>query len=125
MLFIKLLSGSKCKPNKISVDKSNEFYNRSTKIIEIYLKNHLGKSVCIKRFIRTLNLKTKIYKYMASISKIMYIEKLDDIVNKYNNTYPAAIKIKAVGVKKVCKLFLVKKVMIKILNLKLMIMSEY
>ena len=99
MLFIKLLSGSKCKPNKIWVDKSNEFYNRSTKIIEIYLKNHLGKFVCIKRFIRTLNLKTKIYKYMASISKIMYIEKLDDIVNKYNNTYPAAIKIKAVGVK--------------------------
>ena len=99
MLFIKLLSGSKCKPNKIWVDKSNEFYNRSTKIIEIDLKNHLGKSVCIKRFIRTLNLKTKIYKYMASISKIMYIEKLDDIVNKYNNTYPAAIKIKAVGVK--------------------------
>ena len=36
---------------------------------------------------------------MASISKIMYIEKLDDIVNKYNNTYPAAIKIKAAGVK--------------------------
>ena len=41
--------------------------NLDSKIIEMYLRNHLGKSVCNKRFIRTL--KTKIYKYMTSISK--------------------------------------------------------
>ena len=102
-LFLKRLSESKRKLNKTWIDKGNEFHNRSTKswlesnIVEIYLTNHIGKSVFIKRFIRTL--KTKIYKYVASISKNVYIDKLDDIVNKYNNTYPAIIKMKAVGVK--------------------------
>ena len=42
-----------------------------------------GKSVAAERFIRTL--KNKIYKYMTSISQSMYIDRLDDIVNKYNN----------------------------------------
>ena len=31
---------------------------------------------------------------MTSISKIVYIDKLDDIVNKYNNTYYRTIKMK-------------------------------
>ena len=43
-----------------------------------------GKSVVAERFIKTL--RNKIYKYMTSISKNVYIDKLDDIVNKYNNT---------------------------------------
>ena len=47
--------------------------------------------------IRTL--KNKIYKYMTSISKNVYIDKLDDIVNRYNNTYNRSIKIKPVNVK--------------------------
>ena len=56
-----------------------------------------GKSVVAERFIRTL--KTKIYKYMSSISKNVYIDKLDDIVNEYNNTYHRTIKMKPVDVK--------------------------
>ena len=51
----------------------------------------------LKRFIRTL--KTKIYKYMTSVSKNVYIDKLDDIVSKYNNTYHRTIKMKPVDVK--------------------------
>ena len=48
-------------------------------------------------FIRTL--KTKIYKYMTSVSQNVYIDKLDDIVGEYNNnTYHRAIKIKPVDV---------------------------
>ena len=47
---------------------------------------------------------------MTSISKNVYIDKLDDKVNKYNNTY---------------QLTLVKKLMIKILNLKLVILLKY
>ena len=43
-----------------------------------------GKSIVAERFIRTL--KSKSYKYMTLISKNVYIYKLDDIVNKYNNT---------------------------------------
>ena len=36
---------------------------------------------------------------MTSISKNVYIDKLDEIVNKYNNTYHRAIKMKAFDVK--------------------------
>ena len=43
-----------------------------------------GKSVIAERFIRILN--NKIYKYMTSVSKNVYIDKLDDIVKK-DNTY--------------------------------------
>ena len=53
--------------------------------IEIYSAHNEEKSVVAERFIRTL--KKKIYKYMTSISKNVYIDKLDDIVNKYNNIY--------------------------------------
>ena len=56
-----------------------------------------GKSVVAEIFIRTL--KTKIYKYMNSISKNVYIGKLDDIVNEYNKTYHRTIKMKPVDVK--------------------------
>ena len=56
-----------------------------------------GKSVVTERFITTL--KNKIYKYMTWISKNMYINKLDDIVNKYNYTYHSTIKMKSVDVK--------------------------
>ena len=55
------------------------------------------KSVVAKKFIRTL--KTKIYKYITSISKNVYIEQLDDIVNEYNNIYHKTIKMKPVDVK--------------------------
>ena len=56
-----------------------------------------GKSVIAERFIRTL--KTKIYKYMTSVSKNEYIDKLDDIVDEYNNTCHRTIKMKPVDVK--------------------------
>ena len=59
--------------------------------------NNEGKSVAAERFIRTL--KTKIHKYMTLISKNVYIDKLDDIVNEYNNTYDKTIKMKPVDVK--------------------------
>ena len=52
--------------------------------IEMYLTYNEGKSVVAERFIKTL--KCKIYKYMTLISTNVYIERLDDIVNKYNNT---------------------------------------
>ena len=63
----------------------------------MYLIYNVGKSVVAERFIRTL--KTKIYKYMTSVSKNVYIDKLDDIVNEYNNTYHRTIKMKPVDVK--------------------------
>ena len=59
---------------------------------------------------------------MTSISKNVYIDKLDDIVNEYNNTFHRTIKMKSIELKIIRILTLVKKLMIKILNLKLVIM---
>ena len=44
----------------------------------MYSNHNKGKSVVAERFIRTL--RNKIYKYITSISKDLYIDKLDDIV---------------------------------------------
>ena len=63
----------------------------------MYSTHNEGKSAVAERFIRTLT--NKIYKYMTSISKNVYIDKLDDIVNKYNNTYHRTIKTKPFDVK--------------------------
>ena len=60
--------------------------------IEMYSTQNEGKSVVAERSIRTL--KNKIYKYMISVSKNVYIDKLDDIINKYNNTCHITIKMK-------------------------------
>ena len=83
--FKKIISPG-TKPNKIWVDQGSEFYNQSFKHflkinnIEMYSTFNEGKSVVAQRFIRTL--KNKIYKHMAAISKNVYFDVLDDIVNK-------------------------------------------
>ena len=63
----------------------------------MYSTHNERKSVIAGRFMRTL--RNKIYIYLTSISKNIYIIKLDDIVNKYNNTYYSIIKIEPVDVK--------------------------
>ena len=80
----------------------------------MYSKHNEGKSVVADRFIRTI--KNKIYKHMTSISKNVYIDKLDDIVNEYNNTKHRTTKMKPVDVKDNATLTLVKRLMRKILN---------
>ena len=80
----------------------------------MYSIHNKGKSVIVERFIRTL--KNKIY-----------FDVLDDIINKYNNTVHRTIKMKPVDVKDNAhvdsmELHSKKEVMIKIQNLKLMIM---
>ena len=60
---------------------------------------------------------------MASISKNVYIYKLDDIVKEYNNRYHKTIKMKPIHIKdNIYISILRKKVIIKIRNLKLAIM---
>ena len=91
------------KPNKILVDKGSQFYNASFKKwlqdndILMYSTHNEGESVVAERFVRTL--KSKIYKYINSISKYVYIDKLDDIVDEYNNTYHTTIKMEPIDVK--------------------------
>ena len=77
----------------------------------MYSTHNEGKSVVAERFIKTL--KNKIYKYMTSISKNVYIDKLEDIVDEYNNTYHKTIKDNL--------LILRKTLIIKIQNFKLVI----
>ena len=72
----------------------------------MYSTHNERRSVVAERFIRTL--KIKIYKYMTLILKSGYIDKLDDIVNEYNNSYHRTIKMKPVDAKD-NTLFLVKK----------------
>ena len=104
--FQSILKQSNRKPNKVWVDKGSEFYNAYFKkwlrdngceTIVMYSTHNEGKSVVAERFIRTL--KSKIYKCMTSISKNVYIDKLDDIVDEYNNTYHTTIKMKPIDVK--------------------------
>ena len=98
--FQKISKESNKKPRIIWVDKGSEFYNISFKEclkdndFEIYSIHNKRKSVVAKRFIRTLK-----YKYITSISKNVYIDKLDDIVNEYNNICHRTINMKPVGVK--------------------------
>ena len=93
---------SKCKPNKIWVDQGSEFYNKSFKDflkinnIEMYSIYNEEKSVVAERFIRTL--KKKIFKHMTAISKNVYFDVFDDIVNKYNNTVHRTITTKPIDV---------------------------
>ena len=102
-VFQKILDEFDRKPNEIWVDASSEFYNRSIKswleknVIEMFSIHNEEKSVVAERFVRTL--KKKIYKHMTWISKNVYIDKLDDIVDKYNNTCHRTIKMKPVDVK--------------------------
>ena len=65
--------------------------------IEMYSTHNEEKPDVAERFIRTL--KNKIYKYMTSVSKNVYIDKLDEIVNKYNNTYRSTIRMKPIDIK--------------------------
>ena len=90
------------RPNKIWVDQGGEFYNKSytdfLKInnIDMYSTFNEGKSVIAERFIRTL--KKKIHMHMTAISKNVYYDASDDIVNKYNNTVHRTIKMKPIDV---------------------------
>ena len=100
--FQSILNNSKRKPNRIWVDQGSEFYNTHFKKwlkdnnIEMYSTHIEGKSVVAERFIRTL--KNKIYKHMATISKNVYFDTLNNIVDEYNNTYHRTIKMKPIDV---------------------------
>ena len=88
--------------------------------IEMYSTYNEGNSVVAERFIRTLM--NKIFKRVTTISKNVYIDVLNDIVNKYNNTVHRTIKINLLMLKMIIMLNTVKILIKKVLNLKLMTM---
>ena len=90
------------KPNKIWVDQVGEFYNNLFKRflginnIKMYSTYNKGEYVVAVRFIR--DLKNKTFKYMTAVSKNIYFDVLDDIVNRYNNVVHRTIKMKPINV---------------------------
>ena len=62
----------------------------------MYSTYNEGKPVVAERFIRTL--KSKVFKHMTAVSKNVYFDVLDNIVDKYNNTVHRSIKIKPIDV---------------------------
>ena len=90
---------------KIWADQGSGNNDRSMKSlqqdnnIEFYSTHSEVKPIAVRRFIRTS--KNKIYKSMTSISKSAYIEKLEEIVHKYNNTHHRTIKMKPIDVKSI------------------------
>ena len=99
--FKKIISEER-KQNKIWVDQGSEFYNKSftdflkMNNIEMYSTYNERKYVVAEIFIRTL--KNKTFKHMTAISKNIYVDVLDNIVNKYNNTVPKTMKMKPIEV---------------------------
>ena len=90
------------KPNKMWVDQGGEFYNKSFKYflktnnIKMYSTFNEGKSVVAERSMKTL--KNKIFKHITAISKNVYVDVLNDIVNRLNNTVHKTIKMKPIDV---------------------------
>ena len=99
--FKKIISKGR-KPTKIWVDQGSEFNNQSFKDffkinnIEMYSIFNEGKSAVAERFIRTL--KNNIFKNLTAISKNVFIDALNDMVNKYNNTVHRTIKMKPIDI---------------------------
>ena len=81
----------------------------------MYSAYNEGKFAVTQIFIRTL--KNKIYKHMTTVSKNVYFHVLNDIVDKYNNTYHKTIKMKPIDVKPDFMLDTMLILIIKILNL--------
>ena len=77
--------------------------------IQMYSTHIEEKSFFAERFYRAF--KNEIYKYLTLIPKNIYIDELDDIVDKYNNTYHSTIKIKPADLKSGrCTYFAVEKI---------------
>ena len=103
MLFKKYWKNLIENQTKYGWQRKREFFNNFFKKwlkdndIEMYSIHNEGKSVIAEWFIRTL--KNKIFKHMTAISKNVYFDVLDDIVNKCNNTVHRTIKMKPFDVK--------------------------
>ena len=83
-------------------------------MFSVHNKGKFWNFVVAEKLIRTLESKTYEYlwKLMTSVSKNVYIDNLDNVVNKYNDTYHSTTKMKDFRIEKVIN----KKVMNYMLN---------
>ena len=127
---IQKIWGNFCRtPNKIWVDKGNDFYNSSIKSrlhnnnIEIYSTRNDGQPGVAERFVKTIKIKACVH--MTSASKNIYNDKSDKIVVKYINIFHIKIKVKPINVNSNTYVDLKLKILKKTLNLKSVTMWEY
>ena len=127
---IQKIWGNFCRtPNKIWVDKGNDFYNSSIKSrlhnnnTEIYSTRNDGQPGVAERFVKTIKIKACMH--MTSASKNIYNDKSDKIVVKYINIFHIKIKVKPINVNSNTYIDLKLKILKKTLNLKSVTMGEY
>ena len=91
-------------PERLWVDKGKEFYNSSMKElltkyhVQLYSTENEEKSSVVERWNRTI--KQIMWKYFTANNTHVYIKVLQDIINKYNNTYHRSIKCKPIAARK-------------------------
>lgn len=83
-------------PAKIWSDKGKEFFNKTLNNllkkhnIELYTTENEEKSSVVERWNRTI--KQNMWKYFTANNTYKYLDILQPLVNKYNNTYHRSIK---------------------------------
>ena len=84
------------KPRLLWTDKGKEFYNKNVKQllsrenIKLYSTEHKEKSSIIERWNRTI--KEKMWK-MFSANNTVYYDKIDDLLENYNNSFHRSVKL--------------------------------
>lgn len=96
--FKKVFTRTDLRPNRVSSDSGGEFNSKKFKkflkdngIIYNTTNNPDTKAAICERSIRTL--KTRIFKYLSYANSYTFIDKLDDFVKAYNNSYHRSIKM--------------------------------
>ena len=78
--------------SKTWVDRGREFYNKDVeKLVELYFTENEEKSCVIERFNRTI--KENMFKYFSANNTRKYVDVLDLLVDKCNNTIHSSIKM--------------------------------
>jgi len=103
--FIQIFNESKRKPHILATDAGREFTNRDLKkylkwrkIKQLIVKDST-KATVVERWNQTI--KQKIFKYLyLSKDNNGFIDKLDEIVNSYNNSIHSRTKFKPIDVNK-------------------------
>ena len=81
------------------VDKGKEFYNKSVQdLITLYSTENEEKSSVVECWNRTM--KEKMWKYFTANNTKRYIDIIDDLTKKYNNTVHSFIKMRPVDASK-------------------------
>lgn len=92
MIALKQIFASGRKPKKLWTDKGTEFYNKDVQsIVELYSTQNEEKSSVVERWNRTM--KEKMWKYFTANNTKKYIDILDKLVDRYNNTIHSSIKM--------------------------------